>query len=113
MTQKDSPDTTSLTRRTLLGSVLGAGALVASPLRAIAAPPGFDQWREGFRARALARGISEGTYIRVLSRIEPDMSVFEKMRKQPEFNEQLWQYINRRVSEIGRASCRERVYVLV
>ncbi len=27
------------------------------------------------------------------------MSVFEKMRKQPEFNEQLWQYINRRVSD--------------
>jgi len=52
-----------------------------------------------FRARALARGISESTYIRCLSRIEPDMSVFEKLRKQPEFSEQLWQYINRRVSD--------------
>ena len=71
----------------LLGSALGAGALMANPVRALAAnPPGFDQWREGFRARALARGISEGTYIRCLSRIEPDMSVFQKMRKQPEFN---------------------------
>ncbi len=34
-----------------------------------------------------------------MSRIEPDMSVFAKMRKQPEFNEELWQYINRRVSD--------------
>lgn len=99
MTHRDSRNPTFLTRRTLLGSALGAGALFANPLRALASPPGFDQWREGFRARALARGISEGTYIRVLSRIEPDMSVFQKMRKQPEFNEQLWQYINRRVSD--------------
>jgi lytic murein transglycosylase len=34
-----------------------------------------------------------------MGHIEPDMSVFAKMRKQPEFNEQLWQYINRRVSD--------------
>ncbi len=83
MTHKDSQDTSLLTRRALLGSALGACAVMANPLRALAAPPGFDQWREGFRARALANGISEGTYISVLSRIEPDMSVFEKMRKQP------------------------------
>ena len=34
-----------------------------------------------------------------MGRIEPDMTVFAQMRKQPEFNEQLWQYINRRVSD--------------
>ena len=95
----DSPDAESLTRRALLRSALGAGALIATPFGALAAPPGFDQWREAFRAKALARGISESTYIRVMSRIEPDMSVFAKMRKQPEFNEELWQYINRRVSD--------------
>jgi membrane-bound lytic murein transglycosylase B len=99
MVFEDSPDAESLTRRALLRSALGAGALIATPLGALAAPPGFDQWREAFRAKALARGISEGTYIRVMSRIEPDMSVFAKMRKQPEFNEELWQYINRRVSD--------------
>ena len=36
---------------------------------------------------------------RVMGRIEPDMSVFKQMRNQPEFNEQIWQYINRRVSD--------------
>src|SRR4030088_3100342 len=88
------------TRRTLLRSGLTAGALLATPLAAYAAaPPGFDQWRDGFRTRALAKGISDATWTRVMSRIEPDMSVFKQMRNQPEFNEQIWQYVNRRVSD--------------
>jgi membrane-bound lytic murein transglycosylase B len=59
----------------------------------------FEQWSEGFRARALARGISAATYARVMRRLEPDISVFDELHDQPEFNEQLWQYLNRRVSE--------------
>src|SRR6266478_5951551 len=89
-----------LTRRALLQSTLSAGALLASPVAAFAAtPPGFDQWRDGFRARALAKGISEATWTRVMGRIEPDMSVFPQMQDQPEFSEEIWQYINRRVSD--------------
>ena len=34
-----------------------------------------------------------------MGRVEPDMSVFKEIRNQPEFNEQIWQYINRRVSD--------------
>ncbi len=34
-----------------------------------------------------------------MGHVEPDMSVFRQMAKQPEFNEQIWQYINRRVSD--------------
>jgi len=34
-----------------------------------------------------------------MGRIEPDMSVFAELRSQPEFKEELWQYINRRVSD--------------
>src|SRR6267142_1003250 len=98
MKQPDSLKTP--TRRALLQSGLGAGALLAQPIVAFAAaPPGFDQWRDGFRARALAKGISDATYTRVMGRIEPDMTVFKQMQKQPEFNEQIWQYINRRVSD--------------
>ena len=75
-------------------------AVFANPLAAFAAaPPGFDQWRERFRAHALAKGVSEATWTRVMGRIEPDMSVFRELRSQPEFNEELWQYINRRVSD--------------
>jgi len=88
------------TRRTVLKAGIGAGALLANPLAAFAAaPPGFDQWRDNFRARALSKGISDATWTRVMGRIEPDMSVFRQMQKQPEFHEQIWQYVNRRASD--------------
>jgi len=97
---KPSDSLKSPTRRALLRSGLGAGVLLALPAGTFAAaPPGFDQWRDGFRARALAKGISDATYTRVMGRIEPDMSVFRQMQKQPEFNEQIWQYVNRRASD--------------
>lgn len=97
MTQTDSRIT--LTRRGLLTSMASAGALLAIPASALAAPAGFDQWRDGFRAKAKAKGISDATYTRVMGRIEPDTSVFPKLRSQPEFKEQVWQYINRRASD--------------
>jgi membrane-bound lytic murein transglycosylase B len=88
------------TRRLLLQYGLGAGALLAGPaLTLAAAPPGFDRWRDNFRKQALAKGISEATWARVMGHIEPDMSVFPEIAKQPEFSEEIWQYINRRVSD--------------
>jgi membrane-bound lytic murein transglycosylase B len=98
MNQPDSRKTP--TRRAVLRSGLGAGVLLASPITALAAaPPSFEQWRESFRSHALAKGISEATWTRVMGHIEPDMSVFKEMDSQPEFDEQIWQYINRRVSD--------------
>src|SRR4030081_333409 len=97
---KRSDSRNRLSRRILLRSGVTAAALLAHPCAALAAaPPGFDQWRDGFRARALAKGISDATWTRGMGRIEPDMSVFKQMRNQPEFNEQIWQYVNRRVSD--------------
>src|ERR1700730_15648383 len=88
------------TRRALLRSGLSAGVFFAGPLTVLAdAPPGVDHWREGFRARARPKGISDATYRRVMGRIEPDMTVFKQMQKQPEFSEETWQYINGRVSD--------------
>lgn len=90
----------ALNRREILAALVrGSSALLLGGVPAFAAPAGFDQWRAGFRAKARAKGITEATYDRVMGRIEPDMSVFRKIRSQPEFNEQLWQYINRRVSD--------------
>src|SRR6201991_3112260 len=87
------------TRRAMLRAGLGAAALAVQPLVARAAPPGFDQWRDGFRARALAKGVSEATWNRAMARLEPDTSVFREFQSQPEFTEETWQYINRRVSD--------------
>jgi len=84
-------------RRALLG--LGAGAMAALPWAAKASAQSFVQWREAFRPHALAHGITAATYGRVMDRIEPDMSVFAQLGDQPEFSEQTWQYINRRVSD--------------
>ncbi|MBV9558989.1 MAG: lytic murein transglycosylase [Bradyrhizobium sp.] len=87
------------TRRALLQSGLGAAALLAEPLAAFAAPAGFDAWRDGFRARALAAGISDATWNHAMGHVEPDMTVFKEIKNQPEFKEETWQYVNRRVSD--------------
>src|ERR1700742_1326848 len=98
MDRADSLKTPS--RRTLLRSGLAATALLLPPVAARAAKPqSFDQWREHFRSRALAKGISEATWNRAMAHVAPDTSVFKEMGDQPEFNEEIWQYINRRVSD--------------
>src|SRR5437763_15589520 len=90
-----------LARREVLAAAFGAAATIALGTRAQAqtSTQPFPQWVEAFRPRALKRGVSDATYTRVMGSIRPDTSVFQKMRSQPEFNEQLWQYLNRRVSE--------------
>ena len=101
-----------LNRRALLGSALGLAVSVAFGSAALAAqPPGFARWVAGFRAQALRRGVSEKTYDRVMNAVTPDTSVYESQRKQPEFTEQMWQYINRRCSDwrvtVGKQRARE------
>src|SRR5713101_8819816 len=96
-----------------MGAVLGASAGAAIPfdVRAQTASVSFEAWRDAFRQRAAARGVSEATYGRVMGSIKPDTSVYAQIRSQPEFNEALWQYINRRVSDwriiTGKARAKE------
>src|SRR5215813_3889370 len=98
MKRSDSSD--GISRRTLLRSGLAATALFAQPFAArAAATHGFDAWRDHFRSRALAKGISEATWNRVMAHLQPDTSVFKEFAAQPEFTEETWQYINRRVSD--------------
>jgi lytic murein transglycosylase len=97
----DRPDSLKTpSRRTLLRSSLAATALLARPFAARAAnPQSFDAWREQFRARALAKGVSEAAWNRAMAHVQPDTSVFKEFASQPEFTEATWQYINRRVSD--------------
>ena len=88
-------------RRYLLESALGGAASLAWGTDAFAqqsAQP-FAQWVETFRPRAVAKGVSDATYSRVMGGLKPDTTVFTEIRSQPEFNQQLWQYLNRRVSD--------------
>jgi membrane-bound lytic murein transglycosylase B len=93
-------------RRRFLSAALGAAAALASPNGASAAS--FSQWVEAFRTRARARGISDATYNRVMSAIKPDTSVYALDRAQPEFTEEVWQYLNRRVSDWRIQTGKER-----
>ncbi len=91
----------SLGRRSFLMAGLGALATAAVPLGAAgqkAAQP-FEQWVETFHKRVRAAGVSDATYRRVMGDIKPDISVYALDRAQPEFREQVWQYLNRRVSD--------------
>jgi lytic murein transglycosylase len=84
-------------RRSFLKATLGAASLLAC--RSPAAAASFSQWVESFRPRALARGVSAATYNKVMGAVTPDTAVYALDRAQPEFTEQLWQYLNRRVSD--------------
>jgi membrane-bound lytic murein transglycosylase B len=100
-----------LTRRQCLPMLLGAcTALAFSSLSAQSRTP-FPEWVRRFRAKAQARGISDATYDRVMAHLKPDTRVYAFDRQQPEFTEDLWQYLNRRVSEwridIGRQRAQE------
>jgi lytic murein transglycosylase len=91
----------TVARRTLITTALSGAISLAFGGRAFAqsAAEPFPKWVETFRAKAHAKGISDATYTRVMGSLKPDESVFSAIRSQPEFNQQLWQYINRRVSD--------------
>jgi lytic murein transglycosylase len=96
----DNPTQLPLTRRGLLQTLAcGTALILPAATRAQSTKEPFDQWVAAFRARALARGVSDATYTRVMHGLKPDTTVFEQLHNQPEFNEQLWQYLNRRVSD--------------
>ena len=101
--------TSFVSRRQVITSLSAvAAAAIGWPLAAQPAPASFEQWAERFRPRALARGISIATYDRVMSGLKPDTSVYALDRAQPEFREQVWQYLNRRVSDWRITAGQER-----
>ena len=103
-----------LTRRGWLRGAFATAASLALPSGAPAqsASQPFEQWVAAFRPRALARGISASTYAQVMGNVKPDNRVFAAIRTQPEFNEQLWQYLNRRVSDWRIITGKERLQEL-
>ena len=99
-----------LARRTLMQAALSGAASLAfggGAFAQVSSQP-FPQWVESFRPRALAKGVSDATYSRVMGGIKPDTSVYQQDRNQPEFKEQLWQYLNRRVSDWRIITGKER-----
>ena len=103
-----------LTRRNLLAGLAGAAAALSR--QPAYAEIGFEQWLAAFRSKAAARGISEETYTRAMRGVQPDMTGINVIRNQPEFNQQLWQYLNRAASdwriEAGKVKAKEYASLL-
>jgi lytic murein transglycosylase len=91
----------TLVRRTALKAIAGGFAALTLPGGTPAATAGtsFEQWIDAFRTKAIAHGITPATYALCMGGLRPDTAGLEANRDQPEFNEQLWQYLNRRVSD--------------
>jgi lytic murein transglycosylase len=88
-------------RRHLMQGAFASASLLGfgGPALAQKTSTSFPKWVETFRKRAHARGISEKTYDGVMKGLKPDTSVYALQGAQPEFQEETWQYINRRVSD--------------
>ena len=60
---------------------------------------GFDLWQQGFRARALAQGISAETFARAFQGVRYDPKVIDKDRHQSEFTKTIWAYLDSAASD--------------
>jgi lytic murein transglycosylase len=100
----------SVSRRTLLNTMLGAAAfgVCGGPALAQKSSLSFADWVREFRGRAIGNGISPAVYDSVMRGVEPDTSVYALDGAQPEFREKAWQYLNRRVSDWRIMTGRER-----
>lgn len=70
---------------------------VVLPTTAGASLP-FDQWIEEFRRKAQSRGIDSATFNAALAGVQPIPRVIELDRRQPEFRQTFWQYLDQRVT---------------
>lgn len=70
-------------------------ALLPAP---VAASLPFHQWMEEFRREARAHGIDNATFEAALAGIQPVPRVIELDRRQPEFRQTFWQYLDQRVT---------------
>lgn len=59
----------------------------------------FSSWLYNFRQEASAEGISESTLHEALDGLQPIPRVLELDRKQPEFTQTFWHYLNGRVTD--------------
>ena len=97
-----------LTRRAMLAALGGLAICAGGGVAAQSARVPFAAWVAAFRARARAHGVSDAAYDRVMGALKPDTSVYELDRDQPEFHEEIWQYLNRRVSDWRVVTGKER-----
>src|SRR3954452_16253038 len=89
---------TAAKRFTSVMTAAGLSIALLMPAGPAYADAGFRQWVAGFRATAMAGGVSGAVYDRAFRNVtEPDPVVLEKARTQPEFTAPAWDYFDNRV----------------
>ncbi len=83
-----SPDTTGA------NGLMGATPSTPAPIDL----QRFADWKNAFRAKALAAGISPKTFDAALGDVTPNAKILEADQKQPESNRAIWDYIDTAVS---------------
>lgn len=76
-----------------------AGAVIQ-----VTANEGFDQWIDGFRARAMARGIRADTLDAAFRDVTYSTTAIERDRHQNEFTKTIWDYLDSAASEVRVAN---------
>ena len=106
----------------LLMSPSGTGALAqtnpgqAAEEQSIGSKGSFEDWLLALVHEAEQRGFSDETLLSAFSGVEPIPRVIELDRRQPEFTQTFWSYLNGRVSETrireGRRLLKEHAVLL-
>lgn len=76
-----------------------ATTLLAGTLPAWADAPDFQTWLTDLRQEAVKRGISTATLNAALCGTEPIQKVIDLDRRQPEFTDTFWNYLDKRVND--------------
>lgn len=95
-------------RRSLIALLITVGlgtGVTAAPARA--AETAFDVWLEDFRREASVAGISAATLEAALRDVAPIERVVELDRRQPEYTQTFWNYLDKRVTPERIARGRE------
>ena len=69
----------------------------------------FRTWVGTFRPRALGRGVSAATYDRVMNAVVPETSVYKSDKSQPETQEPIWRYVDKRTNEYNVTTGKKRM----
>lgn len=72
--------------------------IIAAPVSAAATQENFADWLTSLRNEALAGGVSSQTLDKALAGVKPITRVIELDRRQPEFTQTFWRYLDIRVS---------------
>ena len=76
-TVRNNPSAPGIVRRNSPRAITGAAASLIAPPMANAAAVPFDPWIAKFRNKAIACGITDATYTRVMAGVRPETTGLE------------------------------------